>query len=106
MTQAFKERRNFVIGALGAMKGLKVNSPEGAFYAFPDVSSFYGKTDGSTTIHTDEDMSMYLLHTANVSTVNGGAFGNDKCIRLSFATSMENLKEAMERIAAALSKLQ
>lgn len=106
MTKAFQERRDYVIGALSAMNGLKVNSPDGAFYAFPDVSSFFGKTDGNTTIQTDEDMSMYLLHTANVSTVNGGAFGNDKCVRLSFATSMENLKEAMTRIAIALAKLK
>lgn len=105
MTRAFKERRDFVISALSAMEGLKVNIPEGAFYAFPDVSSFFGKTDGITTINTDEDMSMYLLHTANVSSVNGAAFGNDKCLRLSFATSMDNLKEAMIRIAAALAKL-
>lgn len=105
MTEAFRQRRDFVIDALDKMPGVKINHPKGAFYAFPDISSFFGKSDGATTISTDEDMSMYLLHNAHVSTVNGGAFGNDKCIRISFATSMQNLEEAMKRVAAALGKL-
>jgi len=105
MTEAFKERRDFVIDALSRMPGVKINNPKGAFYAFPDISSFFGKTDGNTTIKNDEDLSMYLLHNAHVSTVNGDAFGGPSCIRISFATSMDNLKEAMQRMAAALSKL-
>jgi len=105
MTEAFRQRRDFVIDALDKMPGVKINHPKGAFYAFPDISSFFGKSDGTTTISTDEDMSMYLLHNAHVSTVNGGAFGNNKCFRISFATSMQNLEEAMKRIAAALGKL-
>ena len=105
MTEAFRQRRDFVIDALDKMPGVKINHPKGAFYAFPDISSFFGKSDGTTTISTDEEMSMYLLHNAHVSTVNGGAFGNNKCIRISFATSMQNLEEAMKRIAAALGNL-
>lgn len=105
MTKAFRERRDYVIDALAKMPGIKINKPEGAFYAFPNVSSFFGKTDGSTVIKNDEDLSMYLLHKAHVSTVNGAAFGNDQCIRISFATSMENLREAMDRMAKALAAL-
>lgn len=105
MTAAFKERRDFVIQALNDMPGVKINNPEGAFYAFPNISHFFGKTDGKITIENDEAFSMYLLHTAHVSTVNGGAFGNSNCIRISFATSMENLKEAMSRMSEALAKL-
>jgi aspartate aminotransferase len=105
MRDAFKQRRDYVIDALKNMPGIKINIPQGAFYAFPDVSSFYGKTDGSDIINNDEDFSMYLLHKANISTVNGAAFGNGNCIRISFATSMEKLEEAMKRMADALSKL-
>ncbi len=106
MTKAFHERRDFVIKALTEMPGIKINMPEGAFYAFPNVSSFFGKSDGETVINNDEDFSMYLLHKANVSTVMGSAFGSPNNIRISFATSMENLKEAMERICKALQNLK
>ncbi|MEI8278870.1 MAG: pyridoxal phosphate-dependent aminotransferase [Bacteroidota bacterium] len=106
MTKAFRARRDFVIGAMKAMPGVKINQPQGAFYAFPNISSFFGKSDGTTTIHNDEDFSMYLLHTANISTVNGTAFGDPDCIRFSFATSMEQLEEAMRRLASALLKLK
>jgi aspartate aminotransferase len=106
MTKAFHTRRDYVIGALSKMPGVKINDPKGAFYAFPDISSFFGKRNGEFVINNDEDLSMYLLHHANVTTVNGGAFGNDRCIRLSFATSMENLEEAMRRFADAFAALQ
>ncbi len=105
MTEAFRERRDFVIDALSKMPGIKINKPEGAFYAFPDVSAFFGKSAGKYTIKTDEDLSMYLLHEAHVSTVNGAAFGSPDCIRMSFATSMENLKTAMGRMGDALGRL-
>lgn len=105
MTEAFQERCQFVIPALAAMPGVKVNMPQGAFYAFPDISAFFGKTDGEYEIGNDEDLSMYLLNKAHVSTVNGTAFGAPDCIRLSFATSMENLQEGMSRIATALWQL-
>ncbi len=106
MRDAFRERRDFVIDALSRIEGIRINNPEGAFYAFPNISAFFGKSDGTTTINNDEDFSMYLLHKAHVSTVNGAAFGNANCIRISFATSMEKLQAAMDRIRKALSELK
>jgi len=106
MTEAFRSRLAFMIQALGDMPGVKIHQPKGAFYMFPDISSFFGKSDGTTIINNDEDLSMYLLHTAKITTVNGGAFGDDRCIRISFATGMEQLQEAMERMKTALANLQ
>jgi aspartate aminotransferase len=106
MVKAYKERTQYLVDALSKIPGIKINMPEGAFYAFPNISSFIGKTDGDMVINTDEDFSMYLLHKAHVTTVNGGAFGNPNCIRLSTATSMDNLKEAVKRIATALGHLR
>lgn len=105
MTHAFKARRDFIIPALQNIPGLQVNMPDGAFYAFPNVRSFFGKSDGNMTIHNDEDFSMYLLHQANVTTVSGNAFGNDSCIRISYAAGMDLLQEAVERIRTALDRL-
>jgi aspartate aminotransferase len=106
MAKAYKERKDYVIGELKKMDGVKSNDPHGAFYAFPDISSFFGKTDGESIINNDSEMSMYLLNTGHVSTVCGSAFGNTQCIRLSFATSMDNLIEAMKRLREALAKLK
>ncbi len=106
MVAAYKERRDYVIGALKKIPGVKVNYPDGAFYAFPDISSFYGKTDGETVINNDVDLSMYLLNKGHVTTVCGSAFGDVNCVRLSFATSMTNLQVAVERMADALGKLK
>lgn len=106
MVAAYKERRDYVIGALKKIPGVKVNYPDGAFYAFPDISSFYGKTDGETVINNDVDLSMYLLNKGHVTTVCGSAFGDVNCVRLSFATSMTNLQMAVERMADALGKLK
>jgi len=105
MVTAYKQRRDYVADALRKIPGVKANIPGGAFYAFPDISSFYGKRFGHQEISSDVDMSMYLLNEGHVSTVCGSAFGNDKCIRLSTATSMANLYEAMARLTAALAKL-
>ena len=105
MTEAFKQRRDFVIGALKKMPGIKSNQPQGAFYAFPDISAFFGKSHGEHVINNDEDMSMYLLNEAHVATVCGSAFGDGNCIRISFATSMTNLMDAMERMDKALKHL-
>ncbi len=105
MVEAFRQRRDYVIAALKKMPGIKINMPEGAFYAFPDVSSFYGKQYGDTVIANADDMSMFLLNEAHVATVCGTALGDNHCIRISFATSMTNLMEAMERIAASLKTL-
>ncbi len=106
MVDAYKERRDYVIASLRDMPGVKANMPSGAFYAFPDISDFYGKSDGETIINNDVDMSMYLLNKGHVTTVCGSAFGDTNCIRLSFATSMDNLKEAMTRMSAALARLK
>lgn len=105
MRDAFKERKDFVIGALRNIEGISINDPEGAFYAFPNVSKFFGRSNGDIVINNDEDFCMYLLHTAHISAVKGSAFGNENCIRISFATSMDKLKEAMQRMKDALSKL-
>lgn len=102
MVAAFKSRRDLVVGLIKEIPGLKINVPEGAFYVFPDVSSFFGKTLRGTVINNADDFSMYLLSEANVATVTGDAFGNPNCIRFSYATSEEQLIEAMRRIAAAL----
>ncbi len=105
MQEAFRQRRDFVVKSLGSIPGIRINQPQGAFYAFPDISHFLGMTDGATVIRNDEDMAMYLLYKAHVSTVCGSAFGSDGCIRISFATSMDLLEAAMKRIADALSGL-
>ena len=105
MVEAFKQRKDYVIPALKKIPGIKCSNPEGAFYAFPDVSSFFGKSYGDFKINNAEDFSMFLLNEAHVATVCGSAFGEPNCVRLSFATSMTNLMEAIERIGAALGKL-
>lgn len=102
MVAAFKSRRNLVVGLINAIPGLKLNVPEGAFYVFPDVSSYFGKTLRGKIINNADDFSMYLLAEANVATVTGDAFGNPNCIRFSYATSEELLTEALRRIKEAL----
>ena len=102
MVLAFKNRRNLVVELAKAIPGLKINIPEGAFYLFPDVSSFFGKTLRGKLINNADDLSMYLLSEANVATVTGDAFGNPNCIRISYATSEELLTEAFKRIKEAL----
>lgn len=102
MVTAFKNRRDLVVILAAAIPGLKINIPDGAFYLFPDVSYYFGKTLGGKLINNADDLSMYLLSEANVATVTGDAFGNPNCIRISYATSEELLTEAFKRIAAAL----
>ncbi len=106
MRKAFLKRRELVIEMLSAIPGFKVNNPKGAFYSFPDISAFFGKSDGETTIETADDFCEYLLHKAHVAVVTGSAFGADNCFRLSYAASEETLKEAINRIAEACSKLK
>ncbi len=103
MVDEFHKRRDLVVGLLREIDGIKVNVPEGAFYVFPDVSEFFGKTLRGTLIHNADDFSMYLLAEAAVATVTGDAFGNPDCIRLSYATSENLLIEALRRIKEALS---
>lgn len=105
MVAAFKNRRTLVLDALNAMPGVKTNMPKGAFYVFPDISSFFGKSNGATTIKTSEDLAMYLLDDALVALVSGEAFGDENCIRISYAASEATLTEAMNRVAKSLAKL-
>lgn len=102
MVHAFKNRRDLVVNLLREIPGVKVNVPDGAFYLFPDVSSFFGKTLQGVTINNANDLSMYLLDKAHVATVTGDAFGNPNCIRLSYATSEDQLTEALKRMKEAL----
>ncbi|WP_339888204.1 pyridoxal phosphate-dependent aminotransferase [uncultured Flavobacterium sp.] len=102
MVSAFKSRRDLVVGLIKEIPGLKINSPEGAFYVFPDVSDYFGKILRGTEIKDANDFAMYLLSEANVATVTGEAFGNPNCIRFSYATSEELLSEAMRRIKEVL----
>lgn len=103
MVAAFKNRRDLVVGLVNEIPGFKLNVPEGAFYVFPDVSSFFGKTLKGQLIKDATDFSMFLLAEANVATVTGDAFGNPNCIRFSYATSETLLTEAMRRIKEAVS---
>jgi len=105
MVEAYKQRRDYVVTALRAIPHVKCAMPDGAFYAFPDISAFFGKSYNGNSIQNDEDLSMFLLHEGHLTTVNGSAFGEPNCIRISYATSMEQLTEAMKRMANALSKL-
>lgn len=106
MRQAFERRRDLIVSLLKEIPGLKINHPEGAFYIFPEVSSYFGKTDGSRTIKDANDLAMYLLEVAHVATVDGAAFCAPGYIRLSYATSDDNIREAARRIAEALAKLK
>ena len=103
MVKAFKNRRDLVVELAKEIPNFKINVPEGAFYLFPDVSYYFGKTLRGKEIKDATDFSMYLLSEANVATVTGDAFGNPNCIRLSYATSEDLLKEALKRIKEALS---
>ena len=102
MVEAFHKRRDLVVGLVQDIPGLKINIPEGAFYVFPDVSYYFDKTLNGTHIKDATDLAMYLLAEANVATVTGEAFGNPDCLRLSYATSEEQLTEAFRRIKLAL----
>jgi aspartate aminotransferase len=106
MAAAYKRRRNLVMDLLKDIPGFRCNTPDGAFYVFPDVTWYFGKSDGTVTINNCEDLSMYILHKANVSLVGGDSFGADDCVRISYAASDEKLTEALHRIKAALGKLK
>lgn len=105
MVAAFKSRRDLVLGLLNEIEGVKTNVPEGAFYLFPDVSSFFGKHYNDTIINSATDLAMYLLQEGLVAIVTGEAFGNPNCIRISYAAAEEELIEAMKRMKQALEKL-
>lgn len=103
MVDEFKNRRDLIIDLLNDIEGFKTNTPKGAFYIFPNVSAFFGKTIKGTTINNASDFAMYLLEEANVATVTGDAFGAPNCIRISYAASKEQIIEAISRIKKALS---
>ncbi|MFS4469551.1 pyridoxal phosphate-dependent aminotransferase [Maribacter sp. 2210JD10-5] len=103
MVDEFKERRKLILGLLNGIEGFKCNEPEGAFYVYPDVTAFFGKTLNGTKINNASDFAMYLLENANVATVTGDAFGNGNCIRISYAASEKEIIEAIRRIKEAVS---
>lgn len=103
MIDKFQERRDLVLSLLGEIEGFKLNVPEGAFYVFPNISYFFGKTIKGKKIENASEFALFLLEEANVATVTGEAFGNPNCIRISYAASEESLKEAISRIKAAVS---
>ena len=102
MIDEFHRRRDLILDLLGEIEGFNLNVPEGAFYVFPDISSFFGKTLNGITINNASDFALYLLEKANVATVTGEAFGNPNCIRISYAASEAELREAISRIKAVL----
>lgn len=105
MVKAFKERRELVIDLLNDIPGMKTNRPSGAFYIFPNISSFFGKSNGEAIINNDVDLGMYLLEKSHVAVVPGSAFGNSNCIRISYAASKDVLIESLNRIKKALAEL-
>ena len=105
MRNAFLNRRNMVKQLIDEMPGVKTNNPDGAFYFFPDVSSYFGKKFSNTEIKNATDLSLFLLNEGHVAIVTGAAFGDEKCLRISYATSEEKLREAMKRMKNTLAKL-
>ncbi len=106
MRQAFQRRRDLVVSLAGKIPGIKINVPDGAFYLLPEVSSYFGKSYGDRKINDAGDLAMYLLEEGHVATVDGAAFCAPGYIRLSYATSDDNIREAVRRIAEALAKLK
>ena len=106
MKQAFLERRDLMLKMLADIPGMKLNHPDGAFYIFPDISYYFGKSDGTTRVSNSNDLCMYLINKVYVALVPGDAFGNPNCIRFSYATSKEKLTEAVKRIRSALGELK
>lgn len=105
MTAAFQKRRDLVLGLLKEIPGVRVNNPQGAFYIFPDISDYFGKSDGVTTINSSDDFCEYVLKDCFVAVVTGAAFGAPNCFRISYAASEEQLTEAMNRLKTSLAKL-
>ncbi len=106
MVEAYHKRRDIVYNLLKEIPGVKANYPQGAFYFFPDVSYYYGKSDGDKVIKDGDDFCLFMLEKGHVSLVPGGAFGNEKCVRLSYAASEKDLIEAMKRMKEALALLK
>ena len=105
MRQAFERRKNLIVRLAREIPGLEVNEPHGAFYLFPKCSAYFGKSYNGRTINNSTDFAMYLLEEGHVATVGGDAFGSPECFRMSYATSDDNIREAMSRIKTVLAKL-
>jgi aspartate aminotransferase len=106
MVAEYRKRRDIVYNLLKEIPGVKVNYPQGAFYFFPDVSYYYGKSDGAVTIKNGDDFCLFMLEKAQVSLVPGGAFGDEACVRLSYAASEKDLVQAMKNLKETLSKFK
>ena len=106
MRDEFKKRRDLALDIMRQIPGLKTNTPQGAFYIFPDVTYYFGKSDSMTVINNGTDLCSYLLDKARVALVPGSAFGDDNYVRLSYATSQDKLTEALRRIKKALADLK
>ena len=106
MRRAFERRRDLIVKLAKEVPGFEVNEPKGAFYLFPKCSYYFGKSDGTHTIHNSTDFALYLLEVAHVATVGGDAFGSPECFRMSYATSDENIIEALKRIKEAVARLK
>jgi aspartate aminotransferase len=105
MRDGFLKRRDMVLEMLKEIPGIKTNIPDGAFYVFPDISAYFGKSDGEISINSSADLCMYLLNSGNLALVSGDAFGDDNCIRFSYATSEDKIIEAIKRLKNALARL-
>jgi aspartate aminotransferase len=106
MRKAFERRRDLIVKLAKEIPGFEVNNPQGAFYLFPKCDSFFGKAAGDRQINNSDDLAMYLLEVGHVACVGGTSFGAPECIRMSYATSDENIVEAMRRIKEALAELK
>jgi aspartate aminotransferase len=105
MVKVFQERCRFVLGCLSQLPGVTCPVPEGAFYVFPNFSAYFGKNAGERTIRNSLELAEYLMEVAHVAVVPGSAFGEDHCLRLSYALSMQDLQEGFDRVAKALKGL-
>ena len=106
MVEQFNKRRDLVLAKLAEIPGVKTSKPDGAFYVFPDISSFFGKSDGTVTINNADDMGLFILSNAFTGVVSGEAFGAPECIRISYAASEADLTKSLDRIKAALATLK
>ncbi len=106
MVKEFEQRRNVILELLKDIPGICCYEPDGAFYVFPDVSSYFGKSDGTTTVNNSDELCFYILEKAHVTTVTGKAFGEDKCIRIAYTNSLPKIREGMQRIKDALAQLK
>lgn len=106
MVKEFEQRKKVIMKLLSEIPGVTCNEPDGAFYVFPNISAYFGKSDGTTTVNNSDELCFYILENAHVTTVTGKAFGEDQCIRIAFTNTLARIEEGMARIKAALAKLK